>query len=169
MEMKRPIPTSRITRIAVVLLLLVLLSGHLSGGLLARYRVSSSGGDSARVAVFEVTEAGTFAMGGFSLTMDPRMNEDGTDGALRCATMEVHNESETSIHCTVTVESTGNLPLDFYIMNGGEKVDYVDIPVGSESPAVIDLYASWLDGQDSYLYHREMDHIIVTLTCTQID
>lgn len=160
MDKKQPV--NWIARIAMVLLLLVLVSAHFSSGLLARYTVSASGSDSARVAVFQVTEAGTLFLEGFSLSMDP------SDPDKLCATIEVDNQSETAIRCTVEVLTTGNLPLSFYLVQDGAPVDSVDISVGGTLTG-LGLYAQWQDGDDSYLYHRELDHITVTLISTQID
>lgn len=162
--MKKSTSSGWIPHIAAILLILVIFSVHLSSGMLARYRSTSGGSDSARVAVFKVTDEGTLRMEGFALAMDP------ADPDKQCATMELHNEGETAMRCTVDVETTGNLPLEFYIKNSptGAVVEYVDIPVGSNDPGMIYLYVQWA-GDDSYTYHRELDHIVVTISCTQID
>lgn len=171
---KRSIFTNGITWLFIVLLISVVLTSYFSGNMLARYRASSAGGDSARVAEFKVTAPGEYYMEGFDVESDGRDYQSSQLFVAPhnpVAVLHVINESETAIRCTVKVETTGNLPLKFYISEGDatKTVDYVDISVGNNDPVDINLRMEWPSSEDSYLYHREIDHVIVTLVCEQLD
>ena len=159
-----------IYRAAAALLVLVLLTSHLSGRMMARYRVTGSGGDGARVAKFEVERAGDLLVKGIKIPMDP------TSGTQMCADLTVVNESETAIRCIPKLgpKATHNLPLVYFWAtdeNGTEKVTQIEIAPNDTTEYKLYLFAVWPDeaAAKSFAYHREIDHVQVTLSCEQID
>ena len=160
-----------IYRAAAALLVLVLLTSHLSGRMMARYRVTGSGGDGARVAKFEVERAGDLLVKGIKIPMDP------TSGTQMCADLTVVNESETAIRCIPTLKTTGNLPVTFFWStdpNGTDKskeLTQIEIAPNDSATRQFYLFAVWPDeaAAKSFVYHREIDHVQVTLSCEQID
>ena len=164
-------PINWIYRIAAVLLVLVLITSHLSAGMVARYKVTASGGDGARVAKFEVVQSGELLVGGINVHMDP------TTGTQLCADLTVVNKSETAIRCIPVVDATDNLPITYVWStdstgkDSGKEVTQVEIAPNDSTPVQLYLFAVWSDEavDKSGIYHREIDHIEVTLSCEQID
>lgn len=151
-----------IFRTGAILLLLVLATTCLLSGLLARYRSGAGGSDSARVARFEIETAGDLYTEQFILEMLP-------GDALECSTMQIVNKSETAVRCTPKVETTGNLPLTFtWCDENGAEVSATDLAYNGGT-ATLTLEVSWPDTDDSYLYHREIEHVTVVVSCDQID
>lgn len=152
--------------IAMVLLVLVMASSYMTSGLYARYVSQATGSDSARVARFDVQETGTLYTETFAVAMDPTY-----DDVLNPASIIITNSSEVSVRCSFSVTTTGNLPLDIYWHDGTNTVETVDFAPNDTTGTTFDLYVAWGDeeGDNSYLYHREIDSITVTITCVQID
>ncbi len=95
---------------ACLLLVLVVLTTNMSGGLFAKYRTSSSGGDTARVAKFEV-DANIQSLT-HDLTLDIRPGESNF-------MISLENKSEVAIDCLIEVKNiTKNIPLVFEVING---------------------------------------------------
>lgn len=159
-----------IFRIGAILLLLVLATTCLLSGLLARYRSGAQGGDSARVARFEIVESGDLYTKQFTLQMRPGETTGVEVDAI--PGLQIVNKSEVTVRCSFKVETTGNLPLEFTWYDGNNAVETVDLAYNGGS-TTLTLKAHWPDdnkgGTDSFLYHREIDHVIVTVTCDQID
>ena len=133
--------------------------------------VTGSGGDGARVAKFEVERAGDLLVKGINIHMDP------TSGTQMCADLTVVNESETAIRCIPTLKTTGNLPVTFFWStdpNGTDKskeLTQIEIAPNDSATRQFYLFAVWPDeaAAKSFEYHREIDHVQVTLSCEQID
>jgi len=151
--------------IAMVLLVLVMASSYMTTGLYARYVSSASGSDSARVARFDIQDTGTLYTETFAVELDP------STAALNPAALEIKNSSEVAVRCVFTYETTGNLPLDIYWMNGSTRVEEFVFGPNTAAAQRFDLCVVWSDAamDDTYLYHREIDSITVTITCVQID
>lgn len=85
---------------AFILFILTLISMHLTSGLFARYTVTATGSDTARVAKFDV-QAGV----GENITMDCTL---GTDPGKYSIT--VKNNSEVAVRYSITVDFTEQIP-----------------------------------------------------------
>ena len=139
--------------------------------MMARYRVTSSGGDGARVAKFEVEREGSLLVGGIDVHMDP------TTDIQKCADLTVVSSSETTIRCVPVLKTTDNLPLTFFWStdeNGTDAtkvITQVEIAPNDSEPVRLFLFAKWSteEAARSGSYHREIDHIEVVLSCEQVD
>ena len=166
----KKIPLNWIFRTAAVLLVLVLMTSHLSAGMMARYRVTSSGGDGARVAKFEVERSAQLTVNGINIYMDP------TSAPRMCLDLTIVNKSETAIRCTPKLgeETTRNLPLTYYWATdnaGTQKVTEIEIAPNDSAARQLYLFAEWSDeaAAKSFTYHREIDYVQVIVACEQID
>lgn len=167
----KKIPTHWIYRTAAALLILALMTSHISSGMMARYRVTSSGGDGARVAKFEVEREGSLLVGGINVHMDP------TTAARKCADLTVVNNSETTIRCVPVLKTTENLPVTYFWTtdeNGNDAskvITQVEIAPNDSDPVRLFLFAKWSDEEADKggTYHREIDHVEVVLSCEQVD
>lgn len=163
---RRTAPKTNIAfSLAMIALVLVMATSYMTSGLYARYVSSASGSDSARVARFDIQETGTLYTETFAVELDP------STGALNPAALEIKNSSEVAVRCVFTYETTGNLPLDIYWKNGTTKVEEFVFGPNTTTAQRFDLCVEWSDEamDDTYLYHREIDSITVTITCVQID
>lgn len=167
----KKIPINWIYRVAAALLVLVLMTSHLSSRMMARYKVSSSGGDGARVARFDVERAGNLFLNGIDVDLDP------SSDAKLCADITVANHSEATIRCVPTVDTTGNLPVIYYWStdstgaDASKVVTQVELAPNDSATVQLYLFVEWSDeaGASSHTYRREIDSVKVTLTCEQVD
>lgn len=104
---------------ALILLFLTMISFHLTSGLYARYVVTATGSDSARVAKFDVTGSGSEAV-----TVDCK---DSDNTGEYCIT--VTSNSEVAVRYTITVTFTEpisatdlTVTLDKSTLNGNKLV-----------------------------------------------
>ena len=88
--------------LGLTLLLMVMLTTHMSTGLLARYMSFSEGGDSARAASFAI-EVGETLTQSFELSLKP--------GESQTKKISITCKSEVAVNYTVKAETVGNLPL----------------------------------------------------------
>lgn len=152
---------------AAVLLCLTLFSAHLTGGIYARYTTSASGSDSARVAKFEVTEAGTVLTDSITADLIP--------GAEETRTIQVTNNSEVVVKYSVTLTNeTGNLPLTVSLAKtGGEAADGADydvLAIGESAKYTVSLYwPTSPEANRSPEYSGKIDQVRITLTAEQMD
>ena len=149
---------------AIALLFLTLLSMTLLPGLAAKFSSDASGSDAAHVARFDISASGS-ATASFTLDMAPN------DPAV-VKTLRVESDSEVTVRYTLTVHSTGNLPLR-YSWDGGAAGDGDVATSVTVAPGAYQkdhtLAISWLSGDDSYHYEGELEKITVTVTAEQID
>ncbi len=97
--------------VGMVLFCLVIISSHLTGGLYARYATSATGGDAARVAVFNVLVTSNETLVTDSTLIDLGEMQPNQQG--KTITFTVNNQSEVTVEFLVTVENvTQNLPID---------------------------------------------------------
>lgn len=140
-------------RLASVLLILVLLSTSVLSGIYARYTTSMVGGDSARVAKFEVTEAGEL-LSFFTADIQP--------GGSISKSVTVENKSEVSISYIITPTSRySNLPLEFSASGCA-----VLLPGQSDTYT---LTVTWPAGKNSTDYCGMVELIQLTLEASQVD
>ena len=159
-------------RIVCVLQMLVLVSTSIVSGQLARYVTRATGTDSARVARFEVTQAGTL-MQSFSQSISP--------GEQFTRSVEVVNASEVAVDYIITVSNPeNNLPLEFSAVdsNGDSLTLAVSgntstltgfMPENDATPETFILTVKWKDGVTDDSYAGKVDLIRITLTAAQAD
>ena len=161
-------------RAAAILLCLVMASLYLVTGLYAKYTTSDGNADGARVASFEIVTGGDFAVcNPFKVVMVP--------GETTTRKITVENLSEVTAKCTITAENeTGNLPLQFSWKKGllggtvlaGPEKDTVTasevLAIGSGQQTYT-LEITWPSDYKASGYQREIDHIIVSIVCEQVD
>lgn len=94
--------SSLVAGILSVLLCLTLISFWMLGNLYAKYTSQGAGEDSARVAVFSITDSNT-------LTKDFAIALDGV--TTRDIQVTIHNKSEVAVRYKMEFTSDGNLPL----------------------------------------------------------
>ena len=140
--------------VGIVLLCAFLFSVNLTGGLYARYTTRAQGGDSARVAVFKVTE-----------TLDPSVMifpvNQLAPGDSISQKITVINDSEVAIRYTVVLENlTQNLNLT---LTGYEGT--VDIRGSAEFTVSV----AWEKANGSPSDAGKTDTISITLLAEQID
>ena len=151
--------------LAGVLLCLTLFSMHLTSGLYARYAASASGGDSARVAKFDIAQKGTLSelllldvYPGFSAAYDIQLN----------------NHSEVAVSYTVSVEQlTNNLPLeltwDGMVMSDNAAASSGTFEANTQDMEKYTLNVSWPKGVNDDAYSYELDALRVVVRVAQVD
>ncbi len=161
-----------------VLLSATLFSMHLVGGLYARYTVSASGSDSARVAAFNIKQEGTL----FN-TIEANV----TPGTTQSAELTIINKSEVAMEYTLKVTNvTGNLaPLKFTLApadastpsvttekheNGISITTACQIPGDHTDKYILNIVWEKSDNEEDDLALIGMvDYITVSVTATQVD
>lgn len=178
MRQKNKRPVNWMLRTAAILMCLVAASLYLVTGLYARYTTSTTASDGARVAKFEVemgwldeekavNEPGRMHANPFQVTIKP--------GDVQTRKVTVKNSSEVAVECVLTAENESeNLPLELKWENidGGSATHSVNLAANQTSEQTYTLYIVWpnTDAEDkSVKYSREVDHIVVTILCQQID
>ena len=147
-------------RLLYILLALCLISSAMVSRLYARYTSSAAGSSSARVAAFDVREAGELTAF-FSKALAPGQTEK--------VSVTVTNNSEVAVLYTVEVENVhNNLPLTFAI--NGQNLPYgAQIPCGKDNVQTLELLISWPEEANDISYAGKVDLIKVTLNVTQMD
>lgn len=124
------------------------------------YISTSSGGDEARVAKFEITEN---VIGGtepfyVSASLIPGESHD--------VTLKVDNKSEVAVDYTVTVtQETDNLPLEFWLDGGSNFTG----EIGAGESKDFKLSISWPATANDPMYAGMVDSISITLDAVQKD
>lgn len=156
--------------IGYLLVVTVVVTGVTFSGYVSR----TSGGDTARVAKFQVTEEISVTETTAFFGMYP--------GGEDSWPFEIQNESEVALRCSITLSSTDNLPLRFYVVT-----DEGEIPLSEnteaefislsplESAENLSLKAVWEKGDTEWdasaaeKYMHEADAVTVTIRTEQID
>lgn len=147
--------------LAGVLLCLTLISVHLTSGLYARYVSSASGEDAARVARFDVTEAGDLKTS-FSALISP--------GETVKKTVTVKNNSEVAITYTVSAENLfDNLPLTFEFTKQSEQSPELYLAAGETADFSLSIYWPTDNGKNDVSYSGKVDLVQLTLSAVQAD
>lgn len=150
-------------RMVLLLLCLTIVSAYMTVGLLARYITSGGAERTGKVAVFEIESAGDIFTQTFVVELSP------ADGMVNAGSaFRLINKSETAVKCTYSITYTENLPLSFQWTHGGVLSEEVVLRAG-ESTDEVQLQVKLDQQNDSYLFHREIDHVTLTITCEQID
>ena len=141
---------------AMVLLCLVLISTHLTGGLYARYTTHGDGEDAARVAAFDVTIDDHIPLSTTAaFTIQSITNTK--------YTVTVTNKSETVVRAVLTAQNqTNNLPINITI-SPAEQI------IGMGENKTITMTVNWSSTPVSHTYAGLVDLILLTLTVEQVD
>ena len=155
--------TPVLLRVAFVLLCLLMVSMYLMGGLLAKYTANGSGGDSARVAKFDVDVTFSDGNGTISdITADLKYGENGK------YTITVVNKSEVAVHydlsVTITADDTTGVSHRFSAESG-------DLAVGATSTSDLIFTVDWKDFTENKKGASASVELsfVVTVNVTQID
>ncbi len=142
---------------AVALFMLTFALCLAPNGSYAKYIVSDSGEDEARVATFKVSSAlrsGGSEVQSFAVDIAP--------GGAVSPQIEITNDSEVAVQYTIAVGTAGNLPL---ILPSTIKGTLAPNKNASETFTI-----SWNNSAtDDAHYQGQVDHIRIFVTYTQID
>ena len=158
-------------RLAGVLLCMIMISVNLLSGIYARYSVTATASDSARVAKFDIQC--NVKQGATEITK--LLNIDMTPGATKTYTLEVANASEVAVNYTITAQLlTNNLPLTMELNGAAEGTDGVWTNSGSFAPndatnKTYTLKLVWPSDQSSASLAGEVDAVRVVVRAEQID
>lgn len=160
-----------ILRLAAILLILVMFSTCIVTGRLAKYVTTASGGDSARVAKFELTESGV-QKNAFYVPIKP--------GVVTVHTITVQNNSEVAMRYSVQmVNETNNIyGLKFNltgkksggILTGNFDADsniFTDDLAPDSDEVTVEIQTTW-DNTDPQ-YAEMVDYVNIVITAEQID
>ena len=152
--------TPLVFRLAGILFCAVLLSVSMMGGLYARYVSSGSGGDSARVAKFSVTDSLAITKGGETVSSITEVLSL-IPGESVVYTYSVTNDSEVAVLFTVTGERLyEELPLIF-------SETELTLAPGETGEAIFTV--SWDNSKLATSFGNKMEMIEITVTASQID
>ena len=169
--MKKKIEINKIIKpVLLVLFFLVIISSYMTGGFYAKYATTSSGSDSARVAKFDIKiddTQGKFVSENFVIS-------DFVPGKSETRKLQITNSSEVAVKYTLTVKTTGNLPLNIKVedvsLNSSNELVYMgNIAIGG-SPVELEMLIEFENkDEDNYLLSYELDKIDIILSVEQID
>ena len=158
-------------RMLLLLCTLTLFSFWMLGNLYAKYAVGASGTDSARTAVFEISDDNNLRE---TYVLNPAMT--GTDEQK--VQITVKNSSEVAVRYTFSFETEGNLPLEI-TASAPEGVSIqkdasswkwvVEKEAGSQWNESYHFVLSLEDAEDNYQYAGGVESIQLTVTSEQID
>lgn len=151
-----------------ILLCLVLTTFWLMCNMYAKYSAQASGSDSARVAKFNVTEAGTATK---------QIKADVYPGFSQTYNVDVTNASEVAISYSMDIQNKyENLPLEFKMLdNSGKEITSksIDISATDHDTHRYQLQISWPKETNESAtdpdYAGKMDVIEITLNAVQKD
>lgn len=162
---------NQIMRLAAVLLCLTLLSLYLLCGMYARYTSQDGGGDSARVAKFNVSESDSLQSYTYAVEIIPDTSEK--------LEVQITNFSETSVKYILEFLVEGNLPITITpdITNGaGNTLNqqnanaWIWETTKESNLNTTETYNFNLSlNNKSYMYSGGIERIILTLTAEQVD
>lgn len=160
----------RITGILSALLCMTLISFWMLGGLYARYTTQGSGSDSARVAVFDISDSNT-------LTRDFAVSLNGANE--QSIKVMVQNKSEVAVRYRMEFAADGNLPLKITAQSANQDTITVDPDTAMswtvEKPAeagrtAVDEYTFVITLEHSdYRYSGGVANLTLTVTTEQMD
>ena len=156
---------------AMVLLCLTLVSCHLTSGLYARYKSQDSGGTQARVARFSVSEAQMDFTDQLQTSISPGVPNN----------YQLQIDSEAAVRCEISVENTTlnlsdtNGELLTYTMTGGTGLTQVTgenswyVYIAPETDTGVLTLSISLEDEIDPVYMGQIDNIVLTIHCEQID
>lgn len=161
---------NQIMRLAAVLLCLTLLSLYLLCGMYARYTSQDSGGDSARVAKFNVSESDSLQRHTYAVEITPDTSEN--------LEVQITNSSETSVKYILEFLVEGNLPITITpdtngagnTLNQQNPNAWIWETTKASNLNTTETYNFNLSlSNKSYMYSGGIERIILTLTVEQVD
>ncbi len=158
-----------------VLLVLTAVSSVMLSGIYAKYTKGDSADSSARVARFDITESGELFSKEFAIEIDPKVKTVELDD-----TVMITNNSEVDVRCTFSTSSQNNLPLQYQWTCGGDsQIITNENPTATfnldsnEGEKTYSLKVIWDTESNTsntdFIYRRQVDSIILNITCEQID
>ena len=151
--------------VSVVLFCLSCFTSHLIGKTYARYVVSDSASDSARVAAFKIDVE---SHNDFNSTQIIALNGF-YPGFKKSYTFTVKNSSEVAVAFSVTAENlTDNLPIKTQLLSGGNvvKEGYL-APGAQETTFTFEIY--WDSTVTDPIYAGKVDLLQLRIAAEQID
>jgi len=124
----------------------------------AKYKLSANGEDSTKIAAFNIESNLTAAASEINL-------ENIKPGFQQTVNFRVTNASDVSVAYEFEVSTSENLPLVFNFSDNGAG----QLQLNGEMSAVHTLTISWPLSMNDASYAYEIDAVIVSLICTQID
>lgn len=147
--------------LTAVLTYLIVVTLVATGVSLSAYVSTASGGDEARVAKFDVQQAGVTT---FNLSNAISPSETGVSNTN---TVIVYNNSEVTVRCNLAVNNlTGNLPLtfDFAFVSGTSSYDLAPGETGKYNVLI-----QWPQDKTNASYMGKVDQLQLVLVTEQID
>lgn len=146
-------------RTAAVLILLVAVTTSVVVERFASYKTADSDSDAARVAKFQITEAGTLTK---DLTVDIAPGEQIEN------TVVVTNGSEVTVDYIVDAQALyENLPLTITVLDGETESTQARLDAGQSKTLTIRI--TWPSDQNDDAYAGQVDMVRVILTASQVD
>ena len=160
--MKKRNPGNKMSLIILSLLVLVMISTALTGNLLAKFATGSENREVASVAKFNIIESGVMEIDVSANKLKP--------GSTLVQPIKVHNDSEVAVDYTLTVNTTGNMPLVLE-MNGeqGNPLVFSQTLAPNATERSYDLNIVWPESENDPKYIRMVDVIKLSLTVVQKD
>lgn len=152
---KMNIKTAYIFRIALILICAILVSTYFIASLYAKYTSKGDTDDKAEVSSFNVEVSGTLTE---TIILPPLKPGDSFTRAI-----EIVSDSEVGVRYTISVTTTGNLPLT---LNWTEITGI--IAPNNDTPVSYTLTAEWAESLKDYTLSGRVDTINVTVVCEQI-
>ncbi len=163
--MKKPI------KVAIVLLLNVIFTTFalpifISNDAYGRYFTKVNSTDQARVALFKVEDTGIY-------NKTIALNDVYPGCAPQTHTFTIKNSSEVAIKCSININATTNLPLE-YKVNGTTIIPgtpYVteNFQPNETSTRTFTLTISWKDGYNDIKYAEMIDAIQIVVVSEQVN
>lgn len=159
--------TPFVFKLSLGLMLVLMITFHMTGGLYARYTTTASGGDSARVAKFDFSIDNEFVTQMQTLTLDL------APGKFQEVAVSVKNEGEVALRCVVSVVNlTGNLPVQIEGASGNLQ-DGIPVTVsqsiGIGSSTTFNWKIIWPADEKDVEDMGKMDVMRITVAVEQVD
>ena len=161
MKLNKVYPQEKTLQLIIVsLLVLVIISFTVVGNLVAKYSVGADVDEVARVAKFNIIEEGITSIDIGTKKFKP--------GYSIAQPIKIKNDSEVAVRYTLTVSSTGNLPLDLAIVDHNQLIVSEKLPPNSDE-IEYNLLISWPEEITDPAYSSMVDSIKLLLAVEQLD
>ena len=148
--------------VGVVLFCLVLISTHFTSGLYARYIVTSSVSDSARIATFEINETLSSRSGVIHVDANPSAIKEYKGNVL------ISNTGETRVTYKLGSQNmTRNLPIAILLGDPSENATSCSGTLAPNESVQINVSIKWTDDTKDPKYAGMVDLVRLTITVEQ--